>query len=73
MLPDKTSVVAYISSVADESGGDDSCQARDDPTTLTSPEMDSWSATPWIRVTAANLLQVAGGGERTPGIRCLRH
>jgi hypothetical protein len=61
MLPDKTNVVAYVSSVADESGGDDSCQAGDDLIPLTSPEMDSWSATRWIsRVAAANLLQVAG-------------
>jgi hypothetical protein len=69
MLPDKSNVVAYISSVADESGGDDSCQAADDQIPLRSPEMDSWSATRWIsRVAAANLLQVAceNAGYRMP-------
>ena len=29
MLPDKTNVIAYISSVADKSGGNDACQASD--------------------------------------------
>lgn len=61
MLPDKAGVVAYVSSVADESGGDDSCQAGDDGVPLTSPEMDTWSATRWIsRVAAADGLLVAG-------------
>ena len=61
MLPAKSKVVAYISSVADMSGNDDSCQASDESLPLTSPEMDSWSATRWIsRVAAANGLLVAG-------------
>ena len=30
MLPNKTNVIAYISSVADKSGGNDSCQSSDD-------------------------------------------
>jgi len=61
MLPDKTKVVAYVSSVGDESGRDDSCQAGDDGVAVTSPEMDTWSATRWIsRVAAANGLLVAG-------------
>jgi hypothetical protein len=61
MLPDKTRVVAYVSSVADESGGDDSCRAGDDGLPLTSPALDSWSATRWIsRIAAANRLPVAG-------------
>lgn len=61
MLPDKTRVVAYVSSVADESGGDDSCQAGDDGVPLTSPEMDTWSATRWIsRIAAVDGLLVAG-------------
>jgi hypothetical protein len=61
MLPDKTRVVAYVSSVGDESGRDDACQAGDDGVPLPSPEMDTWSATRWIsRVAAANGLLVAG-------------
>jgi hypothetical protein len=61
LLPDKTNVVAYISSVADQSGGNDSRQAADDQLALTSEEMDSWSATRWIsRIAAVNGLLVAG-------------
>jgi hypothetical protein len=61
MLPNKSKVVAYVSSVADTSGDDDSCQASDTSLPLASPEMDSWSATRWIsRVAAANGLLVGG-------------
>lgn len=61
MLPDKSKVVAYVSSVADESGNDDSCQAADTSLALTSSSMDSWSATRWIsRIATANHLLVAG-------------
>ena len=61
MLPSKSKVVTYISSVADESGNDDSCQAGDKSLPLTSRSMDSWSATRWIsRIAAANHLLVAG-------------
>jgi hypothetical protein len=65
MLPTKTNVIAYISSVADQSGSDDSCQPADTSVPLTSPTMDSWSATRWItRIAAQNGL--AAGGEN-PG------
>jgi hypothetical protein len=61
MLPDKTNVVAYVSSVADGSGGNDSCQPGDDSLPLTSDAMDSWSATRWIsRIAAADGLAVGG-------------
>lgn len=61
MLPDKAKVVAYVSSVADESGEDDSCQSRDESLPLTSKLMDSWSATRWIsRIAAGQELFVAG-------------
>lgn len=69
MLPDKTNVVAYISSVADNSGDDDSCQPGDDSVPLTSRVMDSWSATRWIsRIAAKEGLAVAGenAGFRMP-------
>jgi hypothetical protein len=61
LLPDKTKVVAYVSSVADESGTDDSCQPGDNLLPVTSSAMDSWSATRWIsRIAAAEGLLVAG-------------
>jgi hypothetical protein len=61
LLPDKTGVVAYVSSVADESGDDDTCQPGDDSLPLTSSVMDSWSATRWIsRIAAGEGLPVAG-------------
>jgi F5/8 type C domain/Beta-galactosidase len=61
MLPNKNNVVAYISSVADESGGDDSCQPADTTIPLTSATMDSWSATRWIsRIAHQDGLLVAG-------------
>jgi hypothetical protein len=61
MLPTKTNVTAYISSVADTSGNDDSCQAADASLPLTSPAMDSWSATRWIsRIAAASKLSTGG-------------
>ena len=60
-LPDKTNVIAYISSVADNSGGNDSCQPGDASLPLTSTTMDSWSATRWIsRIAVASNLPVGG-------------
>jgi hypothetical protein len=61
MLPNKANVIAYISSVADQSGGNDSCQASDASLSLTNDTMDSWSATRWIsRIAVANNLPVGG-------------
>ncbi len=61
MLPNKTNVIAYISSVADQSGGNDLCAAGDDVMPLTSATMDSWSATRWIsRIAVANNLLIGG-------------
>ena len=61
MLRDKTNVMAYISSVADRSGGDDCGQAADPSMPLTSAEMDSWSATRWIsRVARQHGLAIGG-------------
>ena len=65
MLPTKTNVIAYISSVADKSGGNDNCQSSDATTSLTSSTMDSWSATRWISAIAHHL-GLAVGGEN-PG------
>jgi F5/8 type C domain/Beta-galactosidase len=61
MLPDKTNVVAYVSSVADNSGGNDDCQAADATTSLTSRTMDSWSATRWISAIAHQNGLLVGG------------
>lgn len=47
-LPNKQRVVAYVSSMADGSGNNDSCQSTDDSVALTDPAADSWSATRWI-------------------------
>jgi hypothetical protein len=65
MLPTKTNVIAYISSVADNSGGNDDCQPSDATTPLTSSTMDSWSATRWISAIAHHE-GLAVGGEN-PG------
>src|SRR5712691_1384563 len=60
-LPNKTNVMAYISSVADQSGGNDSCQPGDSSLSLTDDTMDSWSATRWIsRIAVASNLPVGG-------------
>ncbi len=60
-LPNKANVIAYISSVADQSGGNDSCQPGDASLSLTNDTMDSWSATRWIsRIAVANNLPVGG-------------
>jgi hypothetical protein len=58
-------VIAYVSSVADESGDNDTCQPSDDSLPLSSPEMDSWSATRWI-ARIANAYGMLVGGEN-PG------
>ena len=60
-LPNKVNVIAYISSVADQSGGNDSCQTSDDTLPLTDTVMDAWSATRWIsRIAVADSLLVGG-------------
>jgi hypothetical protein len=60
-LTSKTHVMAYISSVADNSGANDTCQPGDDSLALTTPAMDSWSATRWIaRIAHQYDLPVAG-------------
>jgi len=61
MLPSKSRVIAYISSVADNSGNDDTCTPADTTLPLTSPAMDNWSATRWItRIARANGLPAGG-------------
>jgi hypothetical protein len=47
-LWNRNRVMAYQSSMADQSGGNDGCQASDTALPLTSGTMDSWSATRWI-------------------------
>ena len=48
LLPNRTNVVAYVSSVADKSGGDDSCQLGDRSVAITDGEAVRWSATRWV-------------------------
>jgi hypothetical protein len=57
----KSRVMAYLSSVADESGDNDACQPADDSLPLTSPVMDSWSATRWIARVAKEYGMLIGG------------
>ena len=65
-LPSKTDVIAYISSVADNSGGNDLCTAADNTQPLASPALDAWSATRWItRIANQDGLPVAG---ENPGL-----
>jgi hypothetical protein len=68
MLPTKTNVIAYISSVADNSGGNDNCQTADATTALTSTSMDSWSATRWISAIAHHNGLAVGGENPGYGI-----
>jgi hypothetical protein len=61
LLPHKSNVVAYVSSVADGSGADDGCQSNDDSVPLTSLAIADWSATRWIsRIADAYGLRTAG-------------
>jgi hypothetical protein len=54
-------VMAYISSVADLSGGDDEPRPSDIAIPLTSPVTDSWSATRWItRIARGHGLPLGG-------------
>jgi hypothetical protein len=65
-LPSTANVIAYISSVADQSGGNDLCTSTDDAQSLTNPALDAWSATRWItRIAAQYGLPVAG---ENPGL-----
>ena len=51
-MPRRPDVVAYVSSVADSSGGDDDCQPGDDAVALDAAAPGSWSATRWIATLA---------------------
>ncbi len=60
-LPVKKNVVAYVSSMADHSGHDDSCQSSDATVPLSSTATYSWSATRWVaRIAAQYGLPVSG-------------
>ena len=60
-LSGKSRVIAYISSVADNSGDNDLCQSTDTSVSLTSDTMDSWSATRWISRIADQYGLLVGG------------
>jgi len=49
-LPDRTNVIAYVSSLADWSGSpaNNVCQPADSSVGITDPQIDSWSAARWI-------------------------
>ena len=65
-LPNKSRVIAYVSSVADGSGNDDCTLAADVSVPLSSPDMDGWSATRWI-TRIAHEYQLAGIAGENPG------
>jgi hypothetical protein len=65
-LPDKSRVIAYVSSVADGSGNDDCALAADVSVPLSSPDMDGWSATRWI-TRIAHEYELAGIAGENPG------
>jgi hypothetical protein len=47
-LPRRPDVVAYVSSAADGSGGNEACRPADRSQPLDSPDVHGWSATRWI-------------------------
>jgi Beta-galactosidase len=71
-LPDKRNVVAYVSSMADRSGGDDSCAPGDRAVAVTDPVADHCSAARWIaRLARIYGLRVSGenpGWNAPPGL-----
>lgn len=65
-VPNKSRVIAYVSSVADGSGHDDCTLAADVSVPLSSPEIDRWSATRWI-TRIAHQYRLAGIAGENPG------
>ena len=65
-VPNKNRVIAYVSSVADGSGHDDCTLATDVSVPLSSPDLDSWSATRWI-TRLSHQYQLAGIAGENPG------
>src|SRR6202041_731407 len=65
-VPNKNRVIAYVSSVADGSGHDDCTLATDVSVPLSSPGLDSWSATRWIP-RLSHQYQLAGIAGENPG------
>jgi len=64
-LSTRERIVIYISSLADGSGGDDSCAGTDQAVREDDPQVDSWSATRWVSYNA-NRYGMAKNGEN-PG------
>jgi hypothetical protein len=68
MLPDKTNVVAYVTSMADWSGDptNNVCQSTDSSVSITDPQIDSWSAARWVSYNA-NRYNLPKSGENPGG------
>jgi hypothetical protein len=64
-LSDRQRVVLYVSSLADGSGWNDSCQASDASVSLTDSQIYNWSAARWVAYNA-NRYGLAKNGEN-PG------
>jgi hypothetical protein len=61
LLAREPNVMAYVSSMADGSGGNEGCQQGDEQVPLTSTAIRSWSATRWIsRIARQHNLPIAG-------------
>jgi len=77
-LPDKSRVVAYVSSLADSSGSpaNNPCQATDSSVSITDPQIDSWSAARWITYNAHRYgIPTSGenpGGGATYGVTMMQ-
>jgi hypothetical protein len=65
LLTDRTKVVAYVSSLADGSGGNDLCQSTDSSVPISDTRVNNWSAARWVSYNA-NRFGMAKNGEN-PG------
>jgi hypothetical protein len=66
-LTNRNRVVAYVSSIADGSGGDDLCQSGDRGVAPSSSTVMAWSATRWISYLADRLGLAKNGENPGPG------
>ncbi|HLG70905.1 MAG TPA: hypothetical protein VK009_10820 [Chloroflexota bacterium] len=64
-LADRSTTMAYVSSMADGSAGDNVCQPSDSSVSVSDPQVDYWSAARWISYNA-NRYSMAKMGEN-PG------
>jgi hypothetical protein len=69
-LPRRPDLIAYVSSVADGSGNNDTCEPDDRSVPLTAEAVENWSATRWIaRLAHEYGLPVSGEKAREEQVR----